>query len=50
MLTLELEPELELYLKTIAEKEHRTINEIVNQLIKEYLNEKQNSELMQKRD
>jgi predicted DNA-binding ribbon-helix-helix protein len=44
MLTLELEPELEIDLKTIAQKEQCSVNDIIKQLIKSYLEEKQESD------
>jgi hypothetical protein len=41
MLTIELNPELENTLKTMAEQEHISVNEIINRLLGVSLKEKQ---------
>lgn len=41
MLTIELNPELENTLKTMAEQEHISVNEIINRLLGLSLKEKQ---------
>jgi hypothetical protein len=41
MLTIDLEPELETTLINLAEQEHISVNEIVNQFIKSCLQQKQ---------
>ena len=46
MLTIELEPELEKILNAMAQKEHSSPSEIIKQLIKSYLKEKQEPELL----
>ncbi|OQW93270.1 MAG: hypothetical protein BWK79_12050 [Beggiatoa sp. IS2] len=46
MLTLELEPEIEMTLNAVAEKEHRSPSEIIKQLINFYLKEKKESDLL----
>lgn len=44
MLTLELEPELEMNLNNIAQKEQRSVSDVIKQLINRYLKEKQESD------
>ena len=46
MLTLELEPELEMRLNHIAQKEQRSVNEIIQQIINRYVKEKQDVDLL----
>ena len=46
MLTIELEPDTQQLLDAMAQKEHRSPNEIIKQLINTYLKEKQESELL----
>jgi hypothetical protein len=45
MLTIELEPELEMRLKAVAEKEHCSVNEMAKRFISVCLKEKQQTEL-----
>ena len=46
MLTLELEPELEMRLNNIAQKEQRSVNEIIQQVINRYVKENQDVNLL----
>ena len=46
MLTLELEPELEMNLTNIAQQEQRSVSDLIKQLINRYLKEKQESDLL----
>jgi hypothetical protein len=46
MLTIELEPELELSLTAEAEKEHCTVNDIIKKLVYSHFREKQEPELL----
>jgi hypothetical protein len=46
MLTIDLEPELEVTLNIVAEMEHRSPSELIKQLLNAYLKEKQSSELL----
>ncbi|MDD5215531.1 MAG: hypothetical protein PHQ03_08360 [Methylococcales bacterium] len=46
MLTLELEPELEMNLNNIARQEQRSVSDVIKQLINRYLIEKQESDLL----
>jgi hypothetical protein len=46
MLTIELEPELELSLNTMAEQAHIAPDELVKQFIRQCMNKKQSSGLL----
>jgi predicted DNA-binding protein len=46
MLTIELEPELEVTLNALAQKEHSSPSDIIKQLINAYIKENQESELL----
>ncbi|MEI6706965.1 MAG: hypothetical protein WCK96_07485 [Methylococcales bacterium] len=46
MLTIELEPELEMTLNAMAQQKHSSPNEIIKQLINAYIKENQESELL----
>jgi predicted DNA-binding protein len=46
MLTIELEPDTQQLLDAIAQKEHRSPNEIIKQLINTYIKGNQESELL----
>lgn len=46
MLTIELEPELEINLINLSKQEHFSLNELFNQLAKSYLSQKQKPELL----
>lgn len=46
MLTIELEPELETTLNTMAQNEHSSPSELIKRLINRYIQEKQQSELL----
>lgn len=46
MLTLDLEPELELSLNTMAKKQHISTNELIKQFIQQCISKEERSELL----